>query len=83
VTPGGLLAYVTCSVLPKENTDQVAAFLAEHPDFAIVPYAEAWRARFGSEAPVSADGNAETLQLTPLRHGTDGFFIALMRKRTA
>jgi 16S rRNA (cytosine967-C5)-methyltransferase len=83
VKPGGTLAYVTCSVLPEENGDQVAAFLAGHPDFTIVPYAEAWRARFGSEPPVSADGNDGTLQLTPLRHGTDGFFIALLRKRSA
>jgi 16S rRNA (cytosine967-C5)-methyltransferase len=83
VKPGGALAYVTCSVLPEENGDQVAAFLAAHPDFTIVPYAEAWRERFGSEPPVSADGNAETLQLTPLRHGTDGFFIALLRRRAA
>ena len=82
VKPGGMLAYVTCSVLPEENTDQVAAFLAGHPEFTIVPYAETWRSRFDSQPPVSAEGNAETLQLTPLRHGTDGFFIALMRKRT-
>jgi 16S rRNA (cytosine967-C5)-methyltransferase len=83
VKPGGRLAYVTCSVLPEENGDQVTAFLAEHPEFTIVPYVEAWPARFGSEAPVSADGSQETLQLTPLRHGTDGFFIAVMRRGTA
>ena len=27
---------------------------------------------------VSADGSADTLQLTPASHGTDGFFIALL-----
>ncbi len=83
VKPGGALVYVTCSVLPEENGGQVAAFLAEHPEFALEPYREAWRARFGVDAPPSADGREDTLQLTPLRHGTDGFFIALMRRRDA
>jgi 16S rRNA (cytosine967-C5)-methyltransferase len=80
VKPGGALVYATCSVLPEENGDQVAAFLAEHPDFALEPYAEAWRARLATEPPRSADGKDDTLQLTPLRHGTDGFFIALLRR---
>ena len=30
VKPGGRLVYATCSVLPEENGDQVAAFLANH-----------------------------------------------------
>lgn len=31
VAPGGVLAYVTCSLLTAENGAQVAAFLARHP----------------------------------------------------
>jgi 16S rRNA (cytosine967-C5)-methyltransferase len=34
----------------------------------------------GSSAPVSADGSAETLQMTPLSHGTDGFFVAVLER---
>lgn len=34
--PGGQLVYATCSVLPCENEQQVAAFLAEHPEFSLV-----------------------------------------------
>ncbi len=83
VKPGGRLVYVTCSVLPEENTDQVAAFLSRHADFAVLPYGEAWRERLGSEPPVSADASTETLQLTPASHGTDGFFIALLGRRQA
>ncbi len=83
VKPGGALVYVTCSVLPEENGDQVAAFVAEHLEFAVEPYAQAWRARFATEPPRSADGKDDTLQLTPLRHGTDGFFIALLRRGDA
>jgi 16S rRNA (cytosine967-C5)-methyltransferase len=81
VKPGGALVYVTCSVLPEENADQVAAFLNGHPGFALEPYAAAWRERLGSEPPASADGREDTLQLTPAAHGTDGFFVALLRRR--
>ncbi len=81
VKPGGRLVYVTCSVLPEENADQVAGFLARHADFAVLPYGEAWRERFASEPPASADGSTETLQLTPADHGTDGFFIALLGRK--
>lgn len=33
VVPGGRLVYSTCSNEPEENGEQVAAFLARHPDF--------------------------------------------------
>ncbi len=81
VKPGGRLVYVTCSVLPEENTDQVTAFLAANPDFSILPYAEAWRATLPGEPPVSADGSTQTLSLTPASHGTDGFFIAVLVRK--
>jgi 16S rRNA (cytosine967-C5)-methyltransferase len=78
--PGGCLVYVTCSVLPEENADQVAAFLSQHRDFSLEPYAQAWPEHDGSAPPVSADGRDDTLQLTPACHGTDGFFIARLRR---
>src|SRR5262249_22530922 len=40
VTPGGRIAYVTCSVLAEENGDQVREFLTRHPQFAVVAPAE-------------------------------------------
>jgi 16S rRNA (cytosine967-C5)-methyltransferase len=80
VKPGGRLLYITCSLLPQENGDQVAAFLARHGDCRIVPYAEQWAATIGGAAPASADGASDTLLLSPARHGTDGFFMAVMRK---
>ena len=35
VAAGGTLVYSTCSNEPEENADQVGAFLARHPDFAL------------------------------------------------
>ena len=49
--PGGTLVYVTCSVLPEENRDQVEAFLGRPPDFAVEPFADAWAERIGGEPP--------------------------------
>jgi 16S rRNA (cytosine967-C5)-methyltransferase len=78
--PGGTLLYITCSVLPEENTEQVAAFINRHPEMKIVPYKEQWGKAIGGEAPRSADGATDTLVLTPAQHVTDGFFVAVMRK---
>ena len=80
--PGGRLVYVTCSVLPEENGDQVAGVSRE-------PSASSRRclgAMHGppasaASAPSSADGSDATLLLTPARHGTDGFFIAVLRRK--
>ena len=76
VRPGGRITYVTCSVLPEENGDQITRFLASHPGFRARPIRDVWRETLGGEAPASADGGEETLLLSPGRHGTDGFFIA-------
>lgn len=78
--PGGTILYITCSVLPEENTGQVNAFLSRHKDMRIVPYMEQWSRTIGGKAPQSADGAQDTLVLTPARHDTDGFFVSVMRK---
>ena len=79
VKPGGRLIYVTCSLLAEENEQQVAHFLASHPAFSPLPVGPVWRAVIGTEAP--AEG--EMLRLTPARHGTDGFFVALFERTAA
>jgi 16S rRNA (cytosine967-C5)-methyltransferase len=79
VKPGGGLVYATCSVLPAENERQIEAFLATHPDFELVPVVQLWPETIGTEPPAQ---KAETpfLRLSPLQHGTDGFFAAAMVK---
>jgi 16S rRNA (cytosine967-C5)-methyltransferase len=81
VKPGGRLVYVTCSVLPEENRDQIAWLTANHPSFVTLPWRDAWTAGVGGEPPVSAEAQDDTLLLTPARHGTDGFFVAVSRRR--
>jgi 16S rRNA (cytosine967-C5)-methyltransferase len=80
VKPGGRLVYVTCSVLPEENTGQVARFLEENPSFRLLPTAGVWAAALPDDPPPSADGRQDSLLLTPRRHGTDGFFIAVLER---
>ncbi|MGA8194242.1 MAG: RsmB/NOP family class I SAM-dependent RNA methyltransferase [Acetobacteraceae bacterium] len=71
----GRLVYATCSLLSEENEDQMTAFLTRHPGFALVPLARAWE---GGAPPNPGD----FLSLTPARHGTDGFFAAVIERRT-
>jgi 16S rRNA (cytosine967-C5)-methyltransferase len=82
VKPGGRLVYVTCSVLPEENTDRVSDFLAKHADFEAVPWRDVWAQAVPDATQLdSADDGDHGLLLTPARHGTDGFFVAVMRRR--
>lgn len=76
VKPGGRLVYATCSLIPAENEAQVEAFLATHPEYSVTPLAEVAPQIAGSAHP-------QFLSLTPARHGTDGFFAAVMTRATA
>jgi 16S rRNA (cytosine967-C5)-methyltransferase len=70
VRKGGRLVYATCSLLPEENERQVEAFLAEHPDFTLVP----------ARSIVDALGAGDYIKLSPARNDTDGFFAAVMAR---
>lgn len=77
VLPGGRLVYATCSILLCENEERVAAFLDRTPSFGTIPVADPWVRRIGGGCPAD-----ETyLNLTPARHGTDGFFAAILERK--
>ncbi|MDB5369919.1 MAG: rRNA cytosine-C5-methylase [Roseomonas sp.] len=78
VAKGGRLVYATCSVLPEENVAQVEGFLARHPEYETVPFAQAW-ADVSDAPPPEVEG--PFMQLSPHRHGTDGFFTAVLQRR--
>jgi 16S rRNA (cytosine967-C5)-methyltransferase len=78
--PGGTIAYITCSILPEENDDQVLAFLSSHPEFKSVDVATAWRQALITDLPEGLATAGGGLCLTPLRTNTDGFYIHLLRK---
>jgi 16S rRNA (cytosine967-C5)-methyltransferase len=93
VAGGGRLVYATCSLLPSENEAQVAAFLDARPDFAVLPMEQVWAETIvplgGPDAPQLAPQptpeptpfSGPFLQLTPARHGCDGFFAAVFERR--
>ncbi|WP_295846618.1 RsmB/NOP family class I SAM-dependent RNA methyltransferase [Tardiphaga sp.] len=84
VKPGGRLAYITCSVLPQENNDQIRAFIARQPDFSVVPVEQVTSVLWDkAEAFAAATLHSpEGLLMTPRRTGTDGFFVSVLRRKS-
>lgn len=70
---GGRLAFSTCTVAEEENEGQVASFLAGHPEFSAVPLQRL------EDMGISERGSGMA-QLLQGVHGSDGFFLALLRK---
>lgn len=74
VKPGGRLIYATCSLLPEENEEIVAAFLADRPDYRLLPVGPILAAQR------IALKMEDVLRLDPAQHGTDGFYAAVMQR---
>lgn len=68
---GGMLVYATCSILKRENDQQISRFLEKHTDAAVVAPAVEWGA-----------GLACGRQIFPGEAQMDGFFYALLRKNS-
>ncbi|WP_238249805.1 RsmB/NOP family class I SAM-dependent RNA methyltransferase [Methylobacterium persicinum] len=78
VRPGGRIVYITCSLFPSENDAAVGALLARSGNaFAPVDVAELL-----APAPSSLAGAVRVttygVQMTPLRTGTDGFYVSAL-----
>jgi 16S rRNA (cytosine967-C5)-methyltransferase len=70
--PGGKLLYVTCSLMPQENHQQVGAFLQRQPDARELALPQ----DFGHQCEYGR-------QTLPGEDTMDGFFYALLEKRNA
>lgn len=71
VKPSGVLLYSTCTLMEQENENIVKQFVENHPDFSLEPM----------ELPEPVGAAAEGyVTLWPHIHGTDGFFIAKLRR---
>lgn len=68
--PGGIMLYMTCSVLPRENEQQIEQFVARTNDAMLddIQHPSALTLNFG----------AQTL---PGVHGMDGFYYCVLRKQ--
>lgn len=80
VRPGGRLVYVTCSLLRDENEDQIAGFLEEGRGFSAVPGAEAAAQAELPELARFASPFGAGVRLGPRVSGTDGFYVAVLRR---
>ncbi len=70
VKPGGRIVYATCSLFKRENEDVVEHFLSGNPDF------------FADTSESTLFPGRPDVTLLPHIHGTDGFFISRMRRRS-
>lgn len=72
--PGGRLVYATCSLLKEENESVVEAFLERTPGFRV---RDAQAVLDEQRIALESD---RLFRLWPHRHGTDGFFAAVLER---
>jgi 16S rRNA (cytosine967-C5)-methyltransferase len=80
VRSGGFLVYSTCSVEPEENEQVVEDFLSQNLNFTSTDppvFVSSFRLH-----PSSLLSNPSALRFWPHRHGSDGFFMAILERRS-
>ena len=83
VKRGGWLAYVTCSILTRENEAVADAFEAAHPGFRPIPTTELLTASMltdAARAGLAALASDSRIRLSPASTQTDGFFAAIYER---
>ncbi len=70
----GILVYATCTLNPLENEDVVQAFLANHPNWEMVPPPKG----FPAKSLVSSEN---WLKIVPTEHNSDGFFMVRLKQK--
>ena len=81
VKSGGVLAYITCSLLRAEDEDRIDAFLGKHADFLPLDAAHIARRANLPELAQFASPHGVGLRLSPRTSNTDGFYVALLLKQ--
>ncbi len=81
VKPGGRLVYATCSILPDEDEETIAAFEHLNNGFTPLPISEAAKVPQLDTAGLAALANGHSLRLSPHMSHTDGFFVATYERR--
>jgi 16S rRNA (cytosine967-C5)-methyltransferase len=77
VRPGGRLVYITCSVFPDENLQQVKQFIETHARFKVAPVGKIW-----NTLAKESEGGIPHLRLSPHEDGTDGFFAVVLTRQS-
>jgi 16S rRNA (cytosine967-C5)-methyltransferase len=80
VKPGGVLVYVTCSLLTSENGARIDAFYAARPEFRPLAIEDVWGRALPGVAPPENSLSGTSLLLTPRRSATDGFFLCALAR---
>jgi 16S rRNA (cytosine967-C5)-methyltransferase len=75
VRPGGRIVYITCSILPEENDGAVGSFLARSAGFTAAAPADLLERADLSRLTDAVRFTERGLQMTPLKTGTDGFYV--------
>ena len=82
VRPGGTLVLAVCSLEPEEGPEVAARFLGAHAGFEPVPITGWPPGTGGAPVPAALPAGPGAALLSPHRHDTDGFFVAVFRRRT-
>ena len=80
VKSGGRLVYATCSILNRENQGVVEAFLAEHPEWHLVPAKEVLESQKIVFDAKQWERFGDYFQMLPHVNNTDGFFAAVLER---